>query len=229
MSRKEVVFTSFEDGAKKPCDWNEKDNCGVKHDFKVDYPKGGKVKRGGWPGTWDRTNSHLNGVSISLKKPGPIKIFFPKKGTSQNETWEFDFPVQKHHVVPVACLKSGVDKLANNLELIGWVINNGDYNGISLPFNYEDMCRYDLQTHRTCHPEYNHIVSDALKEIEGASETYCKDKIQDELWNDMDELVDYLLNCIVDWAMILRPQSLLLRHVDPKFMEETLSSIIKSK
>lgn len=118
------------------------------------------------------------------------------------------YTTQYHHVVSVNLVGARDDgkfkKLAFNLGLVGWNINNKDYNGINLPYFREDLIWHDLQPHRGSHPEkeYNEVVNDELAALERDCLKYCKNAKNTNaelLIEEMNTLCQNLRNKILRW------------------------------
>lgn len=198
MGKKYSIGAKYPDGKKTKCKWKGcKPNT---HPFRVTYIKGGILKRGSYVGTWDRSNGQkypkkFKGNKIKLKSNPSIKLTYA------------NFWFQKHHVIPVSVMKN-LSNISANLELLGWNMNDGDVNGICLPFNYEAIRFYNLQAHRGSHPNYSRIVKSELNELESDCLEYCKSDEQDYLISDIEDMAQDFISRIVDWSLIIHTESL---------------------
>ncbi len=225
MGRGFVILAGNTDEAKSNCEW---DLCSTKHDSPIQYLKGGITVRDEYNlDKLDRHNAHLLGrATIKNQYSGPIYIAFQRLymgntiSSHPNPTTDNDFPVQYHHVIPLKAMK-GFTRMRFNLELLNWNIND-ERNLIVLPFNYEDMKRHDLQTHRTNHPSYNKDVKNSLKELDIQCEHYCKDDEPDQLLEEVEEIIDVFVDYLVNWLAVLHPKSLLFRHLPTQAIHNML-------
>lgn len=201
MSRNTVICATGGKVVNKPCKWKV---CVKKHKFNIKYDNDGVIKRTAL-GNWTHPSSIYE---IVCKKD---RIVY-KKGKYKNykSSTAYNYPIQKHHVIPCAVIKL-LAKIKHNLKLLGYDINNEVLNGISLPAKPEDIVWHDLQFHKGSHPMYNDRVEIDLKDLEAKCEHFCKTDNQMQLLQEMDKKVAKYRRNIIKWTWPLHSNSLQVR------------------
>lgn len=203
MSRKTVVCATGGKVVNKPCRWKA---CAKKHKFNIKYDNNGVVKRTAL-GNWAHPSSICT-YKIVCKK---ARIVYKQgKYKNCNSSTAYNYPIQKHHVIPCAVIKV-LPRIKHNLKLLGYDINNEGLNGISLPAKPEDIVWHDLQFHKGSHPMYNDEVEKDLKDLEAKCEHFCKTDDQMKLLQEIDKKVAKYRSKIIKWVWPLHSTSLQTR------------------
>ncbi len=231
MGRGYTIGAKLPGGQTKKCGKGDRNWVGCeKHTFEIEYDDSGNYEREGsedengkielYPGNWDRHNRALTNIGLVECEKGNIELEKDEKTQKTRvrrikgricrghyeETNRDNFPIQKHHVIPVKAM-AATTALKENLKLMGWDINDGESNGLCMPYNYEDMKRYDLQVHRGGHKKYNSNVKKALKSLDISCEQFCKDDNQDELHVRIYMKVTSLRKKLIKWQWVLHSAS----------------------
>jgi len=122
------------------------------------------------------------------------------------------YTTQYHHVISLNIIKGRkgqppkFEDLAYCLGLIGWNINDKDYNGINLPYFREDQIWHNLQPHRGAHPEkeYYAVIENKLGRLQEKITTYCdnKSKSNEELLLEkINKISQDFRNFILQWKI----------------------------
>jgi len=207
MGVKFNVGSIYTDGKKVECEWKEcKPNT---HPYKITYVKGGEVeKKYPYTGFWAHP-------SLLYTQKATL-LYYPKNGGPPKPINRLNsYRIQHHHVIPANVLKKSVKTIAHNLKLLGWDMNNGNLNGMCLPWYDRDILWHDLQLHLGPHPSYDLDVKVSLKKLEGKCKKYCKSLNQEQLLVKIEGKVKLFKDKIKGWRVILNSRSPSLRNPSP--------------
>lgn len=199
---------------------NDKEyTCGWKgckkgvHEFPITYPNQNKGETSTKTSIDDdtilRPHQLLQQVGVLL---GPKSEKDPKIVARTNiDTYK----VAKHHVIPgeVFVGECKLLHLKHNLKLLGWDMNHGYLNGLSLPMQIQSAAWHGLQRHDGGHDPYTRLVEKSLKNIDKICKTFCHSEDEDINQDTLEELirrsVETWKDRIIKWEVLIHADSLI--------------------
>ena len=172
MSKKAGPGAKKVKAKKYPCAW--KGCSGDPHPVKPKYPDkkyGCNAKKP----IKDDTSPYSYSFQWPAEKHPYRTLNYPRGKKPPKVKTNFNYRIQRHHVIPGNMLKKFPD-LFFNAKLKGWDHNSYPVNGLNLPTYDKDVVWNDIQAHRGCHTAYDTEVEKYMSSLEGECRAFCKNE-----------------------------------------------------